>query len=157
MSSIAGVNIICNQSIIDQSGYSEMQRGYKTTLLAGCTKEVSEDKYEHYTLLIQAFGIALRPAGFSAFAMTCPTVSSKRLDRKKKVSLGTIRVGADLHLGANISVALNHRGGTCFIGGFDFYSIGAELTLGKMTLFKGQIHEHEELRRYIPEFAASHD
>jgi allophanate hydrolase subunit 1 len=99
-----------------------------------------------YTVLMKGVGLGFRFGISSDYIITCPTVSKKRLKRKGKVNLGSIKLGADAFFGAQGGVALNHRGGMCIIGGVDAAAFGASVTLGKMVIYKGALQEIDELK-----------
>jgi hypothetical protein len=149
LNSLAGIHLTCDQSIIDQSGYSDSMNGVKSISILNCY----DNNREQYTLFMKGFGVGGKLALMSEYAVTCPTVSKRRLNRKGKVVLGSVKANASVFVGADVAVAANHRGGVCLLAGYDFYGVAAAVSVGKMVIYKGSVHHpnvNKDLKKYLP-------
>lgn len=151
LSSFAGVHLICDQSAIDQGGHLDHMNGVKNISILSCEGK----NRERYTMFIKGYGLGGKIALFSEFAVTCPTVNKRKLHKRGKVTLGTIKANASVFIGANAAVAANHKGGFCVMAGYDFYGFAASVSVGKMVIYKGSLYEqeglvYEELKQYLP-------
>lgn len=105
-------------------------------LVAGDLLMYCQDKdNKGYTVELAGVGPGLELV-LSEVAITCPTVSKKRLQKEGSISFGAIKVSASAFIGAKAGVALNHRGGSCFLAGINA-GLGASVSIGEMTIHQG--------------------
>jgi hypothetical protein len=140
MNSFAGLHMTCEQVAINQTGEGDVMTGLKSSTILSCKGKKQKD----YTLVIKGYGLGVKLGLGSVLAITCPTVSERRLNRVGKVSLGSVKATASVFLGADAVVAVNHRGGTCMMVGFNFNSYSAGVSIGKMTIFKGDVYDNQD-------------
>lgn len=138
MNSFAGLHMTCTQTGLNQTGEQDQMTGIKAVTVLTCL----DKKVNDYTLIIKGYGIGFKAALGSTFAITCPTVSKRRLKRVGSVSLGAVKATAGVIVGADAVVAVNHRGGTCVMVGATLAGLSAGVSVGKMSIYTGEISEH---------------
>ena len=118
-------------------------------LSAHCHDKAGVDYY----LSFSGVGPGLEYSSGDYFTVSCPSVSQTRLEKEGHLSFGGIKAGALFLFGAEVGVAVNPHGGTCFLGGFLSAGVGATVALGKMEI--GMQRESAQYRDYVNKFQDS--
>lgn len=134
LNSLAAVNLKCAymESDIFQTGHATGAQQTKVLAKTQFTSCYDKDG-NSYTITFDGVGAALKLVAGEDMVVTCPTVNKRKLLRNGSVNLGAVKVGASLFYGVSATVALNHKGGVCLLGGIDL-GLGAEAVLGKMSI-----------------------
>jgi hypothetical protein len=138
LSSFAAVNLSCKH--LSPGLTEDIHYGVLGHALLDCTDK--NDK--KYAVVFRGVGLGFRHSSDGFIGLSCPTVSLKRLNTNGRVNLGSVRVAASLGGGASAAVAINHRGGTCLMGGLEL-GVGASASLGELSIMKGDAKDFESM------------
>jgi hypothetical protein len=126
----AGLNLVCETHDVHRHFLAYGQ------IVLDCSRigrdEVTSDNHD-YAVIISGVGPGLQLDLGTRAIVSCPTVSKKRLDRKGYVYMASATVSATAIAGATAGVAINHRGGACFIAGAQL-GLGASAKIGGFTI-----------------------
>jgi len=134
----AAVNLSCKH--LSPGPTEEFHYGVLGHALLDCTGKNDQK----YAVVFRGAGLGIRHTSDAVVGLTCPTVSLKRLNNKGRVNLGAVRVAASLGGGASASVALNHRGGVCLMGGLEL-GAGVSASLGELSILKGDAKDFQNM------------
>ena len=137
-SSFAAVNLACKHLSPGQT--EDIHYGVLGHTLLDCTGKNDEK----FAVVFRGAGLGFRHSSDGVIGLSCPTVSLKRLNTKGRVNLGSVRVAASLGGGASAAIAINHRGGTCLMGGLEL-GAGASASIGELSIMKGDARDFQNM------------
>lgn len=140
VTSYAGVNLNCSLESNGES-YADSEMSGHVLLGGSIQANCRDSKYDKYSVQISGIGPGLEFDAGAAFILSCPTVSKKRLIRKGQAILGTLNVSATPLFGAMAGIALNHRGGSCFLIGITG-GLGVSVKVGYMKIMSGSLEQN---------------
>lgn len=117
-STIAGIQLRCSFDEISRN-YDGGRDPHIVALTQSILQCYDKKKGQPYTVIFRGVGPGLKFSMAEDMILKCPTVSRKRLARKGRVDFAGVKVGAAIVVGGNVTLAINHVGGTCLVLGSD--------------------------------------